>query len=266
LAIGFETKGYKLEYAGAEAYALVMGEKRMKLLQRSIQGILVAGIASRMAFAQMAPAPHYRPPNPDAALVRVDGRSRGPDDAMVTLTVLSPEHVGLTTKEQPSLYWYQSKAVKTDFELTIMEARAVSPVLELKLNSPQSDGIQRLWLGDHGVKLKEGSEYRWTVEMVIDPANPSRNVVASGVIKRVPPPAALAKRLQGAPPSELPFIYADEGIWYDSLEALSDLIDKQPADKALHEERGMFFMQAKLPEAARFEMKMAGEEVSSRLK
>jgi len=238
----------------------------MKLLQRSVYRMLIAGIATPMAFAQMAPAPHYRPPNPDAPVVRVDGRSRGPDDAMVTLTVLAPEHVGLTTKEQPSLFWYQSKAVKTDFELTITEAKAVLPVLDLKLNSPQTDGIQRLWLGDHGIKLKEGTEYRWTVEIVIDPVNPSRNVVASGVIKRVPPPTALAKRLQGAPASDLPFIYADEGIWYDSMEALSDLIDKQPADKALHEERGMFFMQARLPEAARFEMKMAGEEVSSRLK
>jgi hypothetical protein len=243
-----------------------MGEKMIKPFWQTICLALAVVVASHTAFAQMAPAPHYRPPNPEGPVVRVDGRSRGPNDATLTLTVLAPQHVGLTTKEQPSLYWYQSKAVNTDFELTIMEPTAISPILELKLNAPRSDGIQQLSLADHGIKLKEGIEYRWTVEIVIDRLNRSRDVVASGVIKRVSVTDTLAKRLQSAPTSELPFIYADEGMWYDSLEALSELIDKQPADKGLHEERGMFFMQASLPEAARFELKMAGQEVSSRQK
>lgn len=213
--------------------------------------------ASSSVDERMPRAPHYRPPDPSAPKVRVDGRARGTDDAILTLTVLAPEHVGLTTKEQPSLYWYQSRAARTRFEVTIMEPKAIVPVLETKFEPAGSEGVVRVNLADHNVKLKPGVEYRWTVAMVPDPDNRSKDVVASGVIKRIAPPDSLTKRLTDAPETELPFIYADEGFWYDSLEALSNLIDKQPADKGLHEVRAVYFMQVGLSEAARHEMKLA---------
>jgi hypothetical protein len=209
------------------------------------------------ASAQMAKAPHYRPPMPDAPVVRVDGHSRGPDDVILTLTVLAPEHVGLTTKEQPSLFWYQSKAAKTRFELTIMEAKGVEPILEVKLHNPSIDGIQRLRLSDYSARLKPAVEYRWTVAMIVDPDNRSRDVVASGVIRRVEPPTNLKNRLAKSSPAEVAFVYADEGIWYDSLEALSDEIENQPQNKGLHEQRAVFFLQVGLKEAALHEMKLA---------
>src|ERR1043166_7952737 len=75
--------------------------------------------ATRSASAPedgMPKAPMYRPQIPQSTKMRVDGHVRGTDDAILTLTVLAPEDIGLTTKEQPSLYWYQSKAINTRFE------------------------------------------------------------------------------------------------------------------------------------------------------
>jgi hypothetical protein len=209
-------------------------------------------------MAQMPHAPIYKPLQPDAPKVRVDGRVRGADDALLTLTVLAPEHVGLTTKAQPSLFWYQSKANQTRFELTISESKNPEPVLEVKFHSMPSDGIQRLRLADYDKTLKPGVEYRWSVAMVLDEENRSKDLVASGVIKRIEPPESLKKRLTGAADADLPFIYADEGIWYDSLEALSDMIDRQPTQQVLHEERAVYFMQVGLNEAARHDLRLAG--------
>jgi hypothetical protein len=209
--------------------------------------------------AQSIHAPIYKPPVPNAPKVRVDGRVRGGGDALLTLTVLAPEHVGLTTKAQPSLFWYQSKAAKAKFELSISEAKSVVPLLEVTFDRLPLDGIQRVRLADHNVLLKPGVEYRWSVAMVVDEENRSKDLVASGVIKRVDPAPSLQKRLTGAPDMELPFIYADEGVWYDSLEALSDLIDRRPSEKSLREERAVYFMQVGLNEAALFEMRMAGK-------
>jgi hypothetical protein len=210
---------------------------------------------------RMPRAPHYRPPVPGAPRVRVDGRVRGADDALLTLTVLAPEHVGLTTKEQPCLYWYQSKAAKTRFELTIIEAKGIEPLLEVKLDANGGDAIRRVCLAEHNVKLKTGIEYRWSVALVLDPENRSKDVLASGVIKRIKTPKTLESRLSAAKADDHPYVYADEGVWSDSLEALSALIDGKPGEKQLHEVRAVYFMQAGLPEAARHEMKLAGVTV-----
>lgn len=215
------------------------------------------------ASAQMAKGPTYRDPDPTGPKVRVDGRNRGTDDALLTLTVLAPERVGLTTKPQPSLFWYQSRAAKTHFELTICDRKAVTPLLEVKIATRPVDGIQRVRLSDFQVTLAPGVDYRWAVSLVIDEENRSRDVLASGMIRRTSVPPKLAERLTGAKPDDLPFIYADEGYWYDSLEALSDLIDRLPEQKVLHEHRAVYFMQAGLPEAAVFDMRTAGHTVSS---
>src|ERR1043166_6096678 len=95
--------------------------------------LLVATLAAGSVPAQTARPPIYKPPDPLAPKVRADGHSRGTDDAVLTLTVLAPEHVGQTTKDQPSLFWYQPRPAKTRFELTISEPKAVSPLLEVKL-------------------------------------------------------------------------------------------------------------------------------------
>ncbi len=213
----------------------------------------LAGGAPR---AQSVWAPIYRPPFPNAPRVRVDGLSRGANDAALALTVLAPEHVGLTTKDQPSLFWFQSKAARTRFELTIVAAKEIKPILETQLDEPTNDGIQRFRLSDHGIKLKKGVDYRWSVAMVLDPDNRSKDVVASGVIRRIAPSAALVERLAKSP-SDAAAIYADEGVWYDSMEALSDSIAQQPQDKVLHEERAMFFMQVGLKDAAVYEARTA---------
>ena len=230
--------------------------------------IAVGAAALAMVFAGpesmgggAAPAPMktpivYRDPFVGAPLMRVDGCTRGVDDALLTLTVLAPEHVGLTIQEQPTLYWYQSRAANTRFELTILEGDRENALLEVRMESVPTDGIQKFRLSEHGIKLKVGIEYRWTVAMVIDAENRSRDVVASGVIKRVAAPETLAPRL-AKNPQDAAFIYADEGIWYDSLTSLSDLIDQQPRAQKLHELRGIYFLQAGLKNAAEFEMRLA---------
>ncbi len=224
--------------------------------------LTVVASAAPLTPEPMPKAPIYRPPLGDAPKTRVDGHVRGTDDAALTLTVLSPEHVGLTTREQPSLYWFQSKAVNTRFELTIVEKNATKPVLEAKFDGG-GGGIQRVRLSDYHISLTEGVEYRWSVAIVVDPENRSSDIVASGTIKRVKPGEKLLRRLKGAPAAELPYIYADEGVWYDSLEALSELVDAKPRDAKLHEIRAVYFMQVGLHDAAMHEMQSAGKMAKS---
>jgi len=47
----------------------------------------------------------FRPPSRGAPATRLTGGSRGSGDATITLDVLAPDETGLTTQEQPSLFW-----------------------------------------------------------------------------------------------------------------------------------------------------------------
>jgi len=181
---------------------------------------------------------------------RVTGGSRGSGDAAVTLDVLAPDETGLTTQEQPSLFWYQSKPAKARFELTLIEQDKTKPVFAVNVDRASNAGIQRLRLADQGVKLAIGVEYKWVVALVTDPNNRSTDLVASGFIKRVEPPAELKTKLAGASARSAPAIYAEAGIWHDAVSSLSDLIDANPGDKALLAERADLLRQAGLKAAA----------------
>jgi hypothetical protein len=196
------------------------------------------------------PAVIYRPAAGVAVGARLTGGSRGTGEAAVRLDVLAPDETGLTTQEQPSLFWYQSKPAKASFELTLLEEDSVKPILQVKSEQSVQAGIQRLKLADHGVRLTPGVEYRWVVALITDPGNRSSDLIASGFLKRIEPSNDLQARLAKASPVEKPGIYAEAGIWHDALASLSDLIDSRPEAQNLREERADLLRQVGLQFAA----------------
>ena len=199
----------------------------------------------------------YRPAKGSAPAARVTGGSRGSGDTTITLDVLAPDETGLTTQEQPSLFWYQSKSAAARFELTLLEENKVKPVLQVNVDRSANAGIQRLKLSDHGVKLAVGIEYQWVIALVTDPNNRSSDLVASGFIQRIEPSSELKAKIAKASPLTLPAIYAEAGIWHDALETLSDSIDAQPGNKALRQTRADMLAQVGLKAAANSEGALA---------
>jgi hypothetical protein len=203
------------------------------------------------APAPANPAPvRFRPQTKDATSVRVTGGSRGTGENSVTLDVLAPDQVGITTQEQPSLFWYQSKPANAKFELTLLQDNKVKPIVQVQIERSTKAGIQRLKLSDYNAKLTPNVEYQWVVALVIDPDNRSKDLVASGVIKRIDPDANLKTKLASATPVSKPGIYADAGIWYDALSLLSDQIEADPGNQALRQTRADLLRQAGLNTAA----------------
>jgi hypothetical protein len=192
----------------------------------------------------------YRPPMRGAPAARIGGGSRGVGDATLELVVLAPDHTGLTTKEQPTLYWYVSKPVAAHLEVTVINDEAIEPVLEQEVATTEHAGIQSLDLAKAGTKLKPGVEYRWFVSVVADPSQRSNDVVASGTIQRITPDSGFQRRIAAADEASLAGIYADAGIWYDSIDTLSRMIEKSPNDSALREQRAALLEQVGLQSAA----------------
>lgn len=192
----------------------------------------------------------YRPAPGSAPSTRLTGGSRGTGSASVRLDVLAPDQIGLTTEEQPSLFWFQSNPAPARFELTLLDAKQIKPMLQVNISQATNAGVHRLRLGDHGIKLSPGVEYQWVIALVLDPANRSRDLVASGFIKRVEPTSDLKSKLSGAKPDSLPGIYAEAGIWHDALSKLSDLIDAEPNNESLRQRRAELLQQIGLKDAA----------------
>jgi len=88
----------------------------------------------------------FRPPADGAPSVRVTGGSRGSGDSTLTLDVLAPNETGITTLEQPSLFWFQSKPANAKFELTLLQENKAKPLVQFTVERSSKAGIQRLKL------------------------------------------------------------------------------------------------------------------------
>ena len=160
----------------------------------------------------------YRPPPVGRPGGRVGGSSRGEnpthEDDVALLDVLVPEdHIGLTSQEQPSVYWYLSKSTTIPIELTIIDDQTIEPLVETPLSTPIQPGVHRIRLADYGVRLSPGVGYRWSVALVFDPDDRAKDIVASGAIERIVLPEALRTTLARGEKAQAPQLYAEAGIW-----------------------------------------------------
>ena len=198
----------------------------------------------------------YQPPRglgaPSAGR-RVGGGTRGTNKSVPILSVLAPGHTGLTVREQPDLYWFASDVVTNPVELTLTVEKGETPLLEKRLAIPTHAGVQRVRLSDYGVKLVPGERYNWSIALVLDPKRRSKDVIAVGAIERV----ERAGFDQAAGPTTDSFYrFAADGLWYDAVMTISELIESSPADSALRKQRAELLDQVDLSEVGNFDLTM----------
>jgi hypothetical protein len=177
--------------------------------------------------------PGFKPPLRGTPSGRVGGGSRSAGGAgLPRIAVLVPNHPGRAATEQPSLFWHIDRVPDpgTRLLLTLIDERSVEPLLEAELPTPAQAGIQRVELSEHGVRLREGSEYEWSVSIVIDPESRASDIIASAVIDRSDMADAPIAGAAGSTPEAAARSYAERGFWYDALAALSDAVRERPSD------------------------------------
>jgi len=192
--------------------------------------------------------PVYHPPDVSGGVlpIRVGGGSRGGASDGVTVEVLVPDQIALTSQEQPSLYWYQSKAAKTRCEVTLTQPKKAKPLLVLQSTGATAAGIHAMKLSDHKVKLEPKVVYKWSVALVTDPQNRSEDIIANGVIEYVPPSPDLTAKLATADASQASSLFAGAGYWYDALDSISTAISRNPSDASLQAARASLLTQVGL--------------------
>jgi hypothetical protein len=219
------------------------------------QGTGTPGVSTKKAKSALPLMLRYRPPSRGRPANRVGGGTRGDKNNTPFLAALVPDHMGLTTQAQPPFYWFFSGAIKEEIEFTLIDERHIKPLLETNLNIPGREGIQCLSLTDYGIRLSHNVPYQWFVAIISDPNHRSKDLVVCGSIKRIEPSQSLISKLSQPNRAEVPFIYAEEGLWYDALSTLNQLIDADPNDIRLQKQRIDLFEQVGLWEVAEYERK-----------
>src|SRR5215467_4082595 len=217
----------------------------LKLLAWSCVVVFILAMPLSVSAAD-ANGPVYQPPKRGAPGGRVGGGTRGTTREVFVLSVLAPDHSGLTTSEQPSLYWFISKETSLPVELTVMDPQGVQPILETRLPAPVTAGLHHICLSDYNVHLAPGAAYLWLVSVVPDADHRSKDIVTGGALERVEMPEGLKARVAEAAESDLPSLYAEAGLWYDTVAEISELIETAPQDQALRKQRTALLAQVGL--------------------
>ena len=194
----------------------------------------------------------YTPPRKGAPAPgsRRGGGTRGTNKSVPVISVLAPDHVGMTLLEQPTLFWFVPTKQNLSYEFTLIADSADAPAVEAKLPAPGQPGIQQIRLSDYKAKLMPGERYQWSVSLIMDPEEPSANIVAKGAIEHVDR-SKLEQPLPGdVGTTDAPRHYAEAGVWYDALMAFSDLIQANPTDAGLQKQRASMLEQGGLGEVA----------------
>lgn len=193
----------------------------------------------------------YIPPARGRALHTAAGGTRGISGDAVRLAVVAPtDHIALTTRAQPTLYWFVSEDTATRIDVTLADETSIDPLLELTVPGPVKKGIHALRLADMGLELDEDRVYHWSVALVSDATRRSNDKFAEGMIARTPVTSGLVRALEGAEESFAP--YALSGIWYDAMDELFGAIENKPASRRLRRQQIALLEQVNLGEVAAY--------------
>jgi len=201
---------------------------------------------------------------PDAAIIyqtppharpgyRLGGSAHpGDNDDLPCLLVLAPDHIGQTVQDRPAVLYYLSKATDKRLHVTIAHADDPHPVLDMTIDP--KPGIQWIDMSNFDFALALGEHYKVSLTLVMDPADPARNIYSGCEIERIDPPYTLLAELgRRADLREKSIVFAHNGIWFDALAALSQKIDAVAQNKSLREDRARLLEQEGLTEAADFD-------------
>lgn len=175
--------------------------------------------------------------------VVVDQHESGKDP--LYLSVLSPNHIGLTMFEQPALFWYIAQPTSQSVDVLITDEGNTQMLLDIRMLPPIQPGIHKVELKDYGIRLQPNTTYQWKI--ILQGRLPGESHTTSGWIMRVSPPANVANLTHlpsiNATPAE-PLLEA--GLWYDAIWALSERLHTDPTDMLSLTQRANLFEQVGL--------------------
>ena len=173
----------------------------------------------------------FSPPNDEAPSSTAGGASRGwgicISEANKNLMALIPQsNLGLTLKTHPTIWLYVPPTSADTLEIVLHHENGTE-VLRKTVAMPEP-GIVSFALDESDFpELEIGKDYHWFASILCSDTDRSGNATVDGWVKRIDD-TTLGQKLARAAAETHPEIYADAGIWYETLETLAHLRRTQP--------------------------------------
>jgi hypothetical protein len=213
------------------------------LLWGIVLGLLSASLAAQDEIV-------FRPYDPSAPQARVGGSIRGADSEL-SIAVLAPGQIAVTTQASPALYWFASAPVSNPVELVLIREGGEEPLVEVVLEPPLLAGIHAFQI-PATTRLENGLTYQWSIAVMPNPDSRSKDIFASALMTRVGEPAGLSN-IKGH--QDRATWLASNGIWYDAITELSNTInDKDDRDPRARSLRAQLLQQVGLTTIAQYEL------------
>lgn len=195
-----------------------------------------AGVRASSQGSAIAQGVNFKPPDVTAPGNRQGGAHRGsgtcPADLSIT-PLIPASNIGLTVQQSPTFFVYVPQ-VSSPVEFTLLSENEVDLVYETSFQA-NNGGIISVSLPENTpTPLEVGKRYVWAVSVICDPNDRSADVVAKGWVQRVKPePGMLSQLQQKHELRDRLRIYAENGLWYETLSALAELRRQAPGDTGL---------------------------------
>ena len=158
-----------------------------------------------------------------------------------TIKVGRTKHVennvwGLTTNERTTFYFYIPFSKSTDNQTSfptkffLRDEKTKKIIYQSAVELPSKPGVVAVPLPKTVKPLELEKNYRWYFQIYCKPEIPEQ---LEGVVRRVKLSLNLIEKINIAKPREKARLYAAEGIWFDSLDMLAQLRQKEPENKQL---------------------------------
>ncbi|MEL7036623.1 MAG: DUF928 domain-containing protein [Cyanobacteria bacterium J06592_8] len=148
---------------------------------------------------------------------------------------ISSNSTGLTTQATPTFYFFVP-AIAGQQAVFSLKDENHQDIYQTRIPLSGKVGIVSVKLPADVPPLEISKSYRWSFGIVCQAQSPQQQsgvVFVTGEIRRVEVDTTLTHQLQQITPLEQAALYAENGIWFDSMEIIANLRKTQPNDITL---------------------------------
>ena len=151
------------------------------------------------------------------------------------LTALIPgTNLGLTVTERPTFWFYIPHRANEKYALEFtLKYREQNQVYQTTLPWNNNPGIIEISLPESISPLEIDKFYSWQLKLDCDSKKSSDYRLVKGRVQRVTIAPELQNKIATATPKERVQLYAESGLWFDTLTNLIELRNLSPEDKQL---------------------------------
>ena len=152
------------------------------------------------------------------------------DTSKPRLTVLMPKNnIGTTIAPNPTMAWFIPEHKAREAELVIVDRDLREEVYFASFQLPEGENIVKFELPKE-LKLKSGTNYSWSLSMVCDYQDRSKDEVVRGLLERTELNESLEVQLEEQQDLDKVEVYANANAWNETLLSILSLREKHPQE------------------------------------